>query len=156
MSERFTLWWAERSPRERWLLGVMAALFVLVVGWLGIARPLAGALESAHARHQAAVVALAEARVPLAATAVPAAAPPLPIDALIARTGADAGFANARINAQSPTQASVTVEAGRPQALFGWVSQLEGQGLIVDSLRARPNQDRTLYVEIAFRAGGAR
>lgn len=156
MTERFRLWWAERAPRERRLLIVMFALLALVIGWLLIVRPLGNALEDARLRHDAAVEALANAKAQavLAGRAPVSATPPLPIDSLLARTAADSGFANARITTQSPQQASVIIDAGRPQALFGWVGQLEGQGVVVDSLRARVNQDRTIYVEAAFRAGG--
>lgn len=147
-------WWDERSPREQRLLAIMLGLLVLVLGWLLIIRPLGDAQATARERHDAAVLALAEARARPGATAARGRpAPQLPVDSLLARTAAEAGFANARITAQGPARASVVLEAARPQALFGWVARLEAQGLDVDSLQARTNQDRTLFVEAAFRAG---
>lgn len=153
MSEDLKLWWAGRTARERWMLLVMFALIALVVGWLGVVRPLGNAQTDARLRLEMAVTALAEARARSAmAVAVPqatATAQP-PIDALLARTASDAGFANARVDAQGPTRAALTIEAGRPQALFGWIGALEAQGVTVEGLRARPNQDRTIQLEASF------
>ena len=80
---------------------------------------------------------------------------PLPIDGFVSRTSAEAGFANARIAAQGPARATFALDAVRPQAFFAWVRLMERRGLVVDSLRARANGDRTLAVEAAFRARGA-
>jgi general secretion pathway protein M len=148
-------WWNERSQRERTLLLVMFGLLALVLAWLLIVRPLGDALDAARTRHDAAVLALAEARARAGAAAPAArAAPAGPVDSIIARTGAEAGFANARIAAQGPQRATVVIEAARPQALFGWVARLEAQGVDVDTLQARANQDTTLHVEATFRATG--
>ena len=152
-------WWAERSLREQRLLLVMLALFALLAIWLLVIRPLSDALDAAQRRHDEAVMALAQARGRAAATgrtqAGPAASAPLPIDALISRTSAEAGFANARIAGQGPTRATFALDAARAPAFFAWVRMLERRGLVVESLRARANSDRTLAVEAAFRARGA-
>lgn len=154
MSETFSSWWRIRSPRERGLLLVMVALMAFVLGWLLVVRPLADALDAAKARHGAAVVALAEAKARAAPGRAPAAAPTLPVDSLIGRTAAEAGFAGARIAAQGPARANVAIDAARPQALFGWLVRLEGSGLVVERLRAQANSDRTLAVEAVLRARG--
>lgn len=156
MSDTLKAWWAARSPREQRLLLVMFALVGLVLIWLLVLRPLADLRADAEQRHGEAVTALAEARARSGEPSAPTATPPLPIDSLLARTSAEAGFPNARIVAQSPTRASITIEAGRPQAVFGWVRALEAQGVRVESLRARANQDRTIFVEASFGAGGGR
>ena len=149
----FTLWWAERSQRERTLLLVMFGLLALVLAWLLIIRPLGDALDAARTRHDAAVLALAEARARTgAATPARRPAPTLPAESLLASTANEAGFANARVTAAGSARAAVVIESARPQALFAWVARLESQGLNVDTLQARTNQDRTLYVEAAFRA----
>lgn len=155
MSGELRLWWDGRSSRERLLLLVMFALLAFVLVWLLVIRPLGDAFDAAKARHDAAVIALAEARARTGGPAGTAIIPPLPIDSLISRTASEAGFAGARIDTRSPREVNVIIDAGRPQALFGWVNMLEAQGVIAQTLRARANADRTLYVEIAFRAGGA-
>jgi general secretion pathway protein M len=160
MSDFMPLWWRERTPREQRLLLVMLALLGLVLLWLLVIRPLSDALEGAQQRHAEAVTALAEARARADAArrmeVAPNAAAPLPIDAFLSGTSREAGFANARIVGQGPARASFAVDAVRAQPFFAWVRRMERRGLIVDSLRARANSDRTLAVEAAFRARGAR
>ena len=144
-------WWALRTPRERMLLTVMFVLIGIVLGWLLVVRPLADALDAAKARHGAAVIALAEARARIQPAAGPAAAGSA--DALAAQTASQAGFAGARIASQGPGRASIAVDAARPQALFGWIAEMERRGLVVERLSARANADQTLAAEIGVKAG---
>jgi len=160
MTEILILWWRERTRREQRLMLVMFALLALVFGWLLVVRPLSDALDEAQRRHGAAVVALAEAR--SRADAVQrlqtgrAATAPVPVDGFLSRTSAEAGFTNARIVAQGPARATLAVDAVRTQAFFAWLRQMERRGLVVETLRARVNGDRTLSVEGVFRARGTR
>ena len=148
-----SLWWAERSARERRLILVMLALAVVVLGWLMVVRPLSDALDAAKTRQAAATLALGEARARVSQSAGPrGAAPALPADSLIGRTASEAGFTSARIASQGPMRASVAIDAARPQALFAWILRLEQSGLVVERLRARANSDRTLAAEISLRA----
>jgi len=150
----FATWWRARSARERNLLLVMTVLAAIVFGWLLVIRPLADSLDAAKARHGEAVVALGEAKARDETRRVGADAPvvPLPIDSLLAPAAAEAGFPAARVAGQGPAAATVAIDAARPQALFGWVARMERRGLVVERLRAQANPDRTLAVEIAFRA----
>ena len=144
-------WWAERSLREQRLIRAMLALAVIVLGWLLVVRPLMDMRDAAKERHAAAVVALGEARaraIPGASPGAPAAGP---VDALVARTANEAGFANARITSQGVERASVALDAARPQVLFGWIARLEQSGLVVERLNARTNSDRTLAAELTVR-----
>lgn len=155
MTAALEAWWQGRTPREQRLLLVMLALLAAVLAWLLVVRPLADALDAAKARHAAAVDAAGMARARAATTAghaVRSPAAPRPVDAHLSRTATEAGFADARIAAQGPDRAAIAIDAARPQAFFAWVRQMEGQGLAVESLTARANQDRTLAVEAAFRA----
>ena len=156
MTEGIASWWRLRTVREQRLLTVMFVLIGLVLAWLLVVRPLDDALDSAKRRHAEAVTALAEARVRSAAAqasrAAPRRAPPLPLDSFVSRTATEAGFAGARIAGQGPGRATIAVEAARAQAFFGWVRAMEESGLVVESLQARANQDRTLAVEAAFQA----
>jgi len=153
MSANFLFWWQGRSQRERTLLMIMAALAVVLVGWLLIVRPLSDALDAQKTRHAAAAVALAEARARAAASAGPVVVvSPLPADSLIGRTAVEAGFTGARIAGQGPMRTTVAVDAARPQALFAWIARLEAGGLVVERLRAQANSDRTISVEATLRA----
>jgi general secretion pathway protein M len=154
MMEGLSPWWRARTPRERGLLLTMLALLGLVLGWLLVVRPLSDALDNAQRRHAAAVVALGEARARAQAAGEQVGGPaaPLPIDSFLSRTATEAGFVGARIAGQGPSRASFAIDAARPQAMFGWVRAMEGRGLAVESLRARTNSDRTVAVELVFRA----
>jgi len=143
-------WWSARTRRERTLLAIMFALASLVLAWLLVLRPLADALDAARTRHGLAVIALGEAKARAPTVGLGGVAGP--IDSLVARTAAEAGFTNARIVGQGPARASVTIESARSQALFGWVAQIERQGARVERLVARVNPDRTLAVEMVVRA----
>jgi general secretion pathway protein M len=146
------IWWEARSERERWLVGLMLVLAAILLLWLLVVRPLSDALDAAKSRHGDAAVALAEAR---ARARPPGAAAPAasgPVDAIVARTAAAAGFPGARIAGQGPGRASVSVDAARPQALFGWIAQMEQAGLVVERLRAQANPDHTLSAEMTLGA----
>ena len=149
-------WWRLRTQREQTLLTVMLALLAIVLLWLLVVRPLGDMLAAARQDHAEAVAALAEARARAGAaerrqggTNAPA---PRPVDSFVSRTATESGFAAARIAGQGPDAASIAIEAARPQAFFAWIGQMERSGLAVDSLRARPNPDRTLAVEAVLRA----
>ncbi|HTU13349.1 MAG TPA: type II secretion system protein GspM [Allosphingosinicella sp.] len=147
-------WWRERSLREQRLIQVMLGLAAIVLGWLLVVRPLLDGLDAAKTRHAAALVALGDARARATPGAAPGAPAAGPVDALVARTANEAGFANARITSQGADRAGVAVDAARPQALFGWVARLEQSGLRVERLTARANSDRTIAAELTLRRGG--
>ncbi len=156
MTGAASIWWRARTLREQRLLLVMFGLLALLAVWLLVIRPLSDALDRAQRRHGEAVTALAEARArseaARGAQGQPASAPTLPVDALLGRTAGEAGFTAARIDGQGPARATLALDAARPQAFFAWVRLMERSGLVVESLRARANVDRTLAVEAAFRA----
>ena len=145
-------WWDARSARERWLVGAMLVLAAILLGWLLIVRPLADALDTARMRHGEAAVALAQARARAEPASASGPAASGPVDSIVARTAAVAGFPGARIASQGPGRAIVTLDAARPQALFGWIAQMEQAGLIVERLRAQANPDRTLSAEMSLGA----
>lgn len=147
------IWWASKTPRERVLLGILGALLALVAGWLVIVRPLSDMLDAARTRHGAAALALGQAKARASAPGGGAVAATGPVDSLAARTAAEAGFPGARVASHGPGRATVSLDAARPQALFGWVAEMERRGLVVQRLRAVANADRTLSAEIILQAG---
>jgi general secretion pathway protein M len=146
------LWWEARSERERWLAGTMLVLFLVLLVWLLVVRPLSDALDAAKMRHGDAAVALAEARARAAPTGGGGPAAAGPVDAIVTRTAGAAGFPAARVAAMGPGRAAVSLDAARPQALFGWIAQMEQAGLVVERLRARANQDHSLSAELTLGA----
>lgn len=159
MIERLKPWWSERSPRERVMLLVMAALLAVTLGWLLLIRPMGDAIADARARHDRAVIASGKAGAQAAAIAAlerrGTTPPGMPLASLLERKAGEAGFTGARIEAVDGAKATVAINVVRPQAFFGWVSELESRdGLIVDKLAATTNNDATLAVEATFRARG--
>ena len=149
-------WFRSRSRREQRLILVMFGLALIVLVWLLVLRPLDNALAAAKERHGAAVVALAEARAQAAEIARleqagGGAAAAGPLDSVLARAAAEAGFQLSQIQPAGADRATVAMEAARPQPLFAWVAAMEASGLIVERLSARANADRTIAVEVAFR-----
>jgi general secretion pathway protein M len=159
MSARLKALWASRTPRERRLLAVMLGLIALILAWLLILRPLGDMLSAAKARHGEAVEALAEARAQAAAIErlerrKPAAAAG-PIDMAVAAEASQAGFQLSQLQPRDGDRVALAIGSARPQALFGWVAGLEARGLIVDTLSASANPDRTLSAQIVLRRRGS-
>lgn len=158
MSDTIKTWWRTRTLREQRLLLAMAALLALALAWLLVLRPLNDALATARERHGAAVLALAQARERVALARGPAPGRTQldlgggTLDTLLSGTASEAGIPVARVDRESATQATAVINAVRPQALFAWVRQMEGRGLIVERLRATANSDQTIAAEITFRA----
>jgi general secretion pathway protein M len=157
MTASLAAWFRSRSAREQKLILAMLALAALVLAWLVVVRPLGDALAAARERHGAAVVALAEARSRsetigrLEKSRPPALVEPL-AEAL-SRAAAEAGFPLSRIEPEPTGAVTLAFAAARPQAFFAWVEAMErGRGLIVERLTATSNSDRTLSVQVTFRA----
>ena len=158
MSARLRALWLARTPRERWLLGIMFALAALVLIWFLVIRPLGDMLSQARERHGQAVAALAEARSQAEEIAMLERGGPAaiegPVDQALAAAASEAGFQLSALQPQGPGRVSFALGAARPQALFGWISGLEGQGYVVEQLSATTNPDRTLSAQITLRARG--
>jgi general secretion pathway protein M len=152
-------WWRGRSRRERTLLLVLGGLFLLVLLWLLVVRPVGDRLSAARERHGEAVVALAEAKAQAAAIVRlergrPAALTGA-VDGDVAAAASAAGFQLSRIEADGLDRATLAIEAARPQALFAWVAEMEtAKGLIVERLTATANSDKSLSVRITLRRRG--
>jgi general secretion pathway protein M len=159
MIEGFSIWWRARTRREQGLLLVLFVLFGLTLAWLLVIRPLGDRLSEARERHGADVIALAEARTRAAAIGrlerERPAALGAPVEQAVAEAASAAGFQLSRIQPDGPGRVTLAIEAARPQALFAWVGEMEtARGLIVDRLTASSNSDRTLSVQLTFRARG--
>ena len=151
-------WWEARSAREKRLLLVMGALLALLLVWLLIIRPRNDARANDEQRLTAAVVELGKARADAAALKQLQARPagtqpvPLPLDGFLMQAGGAAGFTNLNVVADGASRATVSVGSARPQALFGWLAQLEGRGVVVESMSARTTPDQTIAVEAVLKA----
>ena len=140
MMAMFTPWWAQRTTRERGLIGLMLVLLAGVLFWLLIVRPLAAARENARAEAGAAAARHAEAQA-LAAV----------ID-MVGRRLADAGLQPARLEAQGPGQAVLEIAAINGRLLIGWAAALEQRdGLVIEQLEATRNPDQSVRARLLVR-----
>jgi general secretion pathway protein M len=157
MTERFRLWFAQRSLREKRLLIVMVALAAVTLVWALIIRPVNDGLSSARERHQDAVILLADTQARVKAVAAIAQHPTsiaAPLDAIIRDRANEAGFALTSVTADGPNRVQIAIATARPGALFGWIAQLESGGIIVESLATADNGDKTVSAQISFRVRG--
>lgn len=156
---KFFTWWRVRSRREQALLMAGAVIFVLVLAWLLLIRPLDDGLARAREGHADAVISLARVRAQaseLGSTPANASAPlPVAVDAMLSSATAEAGFPVTRIDRQSAREATLVIESVRPQAFFAWTDRMESAGAVaVSSLSATTNTDQTLAVQVTFKAKG--
>jgi general secretion pathway protein M len=144
MMDRLGLYWAERSPRERWMLGVMFALLAIVILWFGIAVPLARAQRDARDRLVEATARNAALRATVAQLKALPRAPAnvgstVPLDQFVGQSAGEAGLTLERAQAQGNDRMDIAIASVRPIALFSWLSTLEGQGVRVVTMSARPS-----------------
>jgi general secretion pathway protein M len=156
---RSGIWWSLRSVREQRMLIVLGALLAATILWLGILRPLDKALADARARHDRAVLALAEAQTQALAIRglerVRPLALPAPIHVHAGALAGEAGFAQAKIEPEGEDRAHVAIDAARAPALLIWVSDLERRrGLVIERFSARANSDATVAAEFSVRTRG--
>ncbi len=154
MIRQFRFWWGLRTTREQRMLLAMAAAIAITLAWLLVVRPLDDALADARERHARAVIDMAQARGQADRIAVLEKAgslPARPLAAIVSEKANEAGFANARVTPDGD-RVSVGIEAAKPPALFGWIADLERDGVIVDRLSARTNGDATIAVDATLRA----
>ncbi len=158
MIERFSLWFAERSLREKRMLIVMAALLVLTLIWAAIIRPVSDGMSSARERHADAVIRLAETQARVKAVTLLQQQHPAPIttplDTIIRDRANEAGFALASVTADGPNRVQISIGTARPGALVGWIAQLEAAGILVESLATSDNGDKTVSAQMTLKVRG--
>ncbi|WP_341904528.1 type II secretion system protein GspM [Sandarakinorhabdus limnophila] len=149
----FSPWWAQRTGRERVLLGLMLVLLAALLFWLLLVRPLAAARATAQADATAASTRLAQGQgLAAAIKARPAANPAAVIDVLNRRL-ADAGLQPARLEAQGTGQALLEIAAINGRLLIGWATALEqNDGLVIEQLEATRNPDQSVRARLLVRS----
>ncbi|MCP1471061.1 general secretion pathway protein M [Sphingobium sp. OAS761] len=160
MMDRLQTLWAERSPRERWMLGVMFALLGAILLWFGLLVPLDRAqrdarmtLREATDRNAAVRAAVAQLR------ALPrpsrAAVPAMALDQYVGQSAGEAGLTLERAQPQGNDRMEIAIAAVRPIALFAWLTGLETQGVRVETMSARPSPTAgSVSVQAVLARGG--
>lgn len=136
--------WAERSPRERGLIGVMLVLLAGTILWFGIAVPLDRAQRTARddlraATDRNAAIRAAVRQLKTLPRRTPVAGPAVPLDQMVGQSAGEAGLTLERAQAQGTDRIDIAIASVRPVALFSWINQLEGQGVRIDTMSARPS-----------------
>jgi general secretion pathway protein M len=134
-------WWASLNNRERRLVTLMLVLAGAVFLWLGIWRPLRSGLEGGRARYAAAVDTNASVRAKLAMLKALPASPKGSAgaaDQIIAQSAAEAGLTLDRSASQGAGRIGITINSARAGALLGWLAQLEGRGIAVETMSMTP------------------
>lgn len=145
------LWFAALTRREQWLVGVAGALTAIVLSIFGILLPISSAIDQTKLDHDDAVqrrgriIATVDAAQkmemgpPSAATA--------DIDLLITQNAAEKGFDLVK-SANSPRgQISFRIDQARAPALLAWLTELEGQNVVVRSVALRSGANSTVSVD---------
>ncbi|KFG89615.1 General secretion pathway protein M [Sphingobium herbicidovorans NBRC 16415] len=144
MTEALQKYWAERSPREQWMLGVMFAMLAVVIFWLGIMRPLASAQRSTHdalieATDRNAAMRTKVSLLKTLPRTVNAGPTDSAVDQLVGQSAGEAGLTLERAQAQGTGRIEIAMASVRPVALFSWLAALETQGVRVETMSARPS-----------------
>lgn len=158
MIEGIRLWWAAHSSRDRLVISILALAALLVIGWLGVWRPLVGAADSMrenHAlaveRHAAIVARVAEYQALQARGAHAAASSAARLDLILSQSAAEQGFTLSRNDAVGDNQASIAIASATAPALFTWLGTLETQGILSSELSIRPNANGTVALTATLR-----
>ena len=74
---------------------------------------------------------------------------------MLSSAAAEAGFPVTRVDGQNAREATLVIEAVRPQAFFAWTDRMEStRGVAVSRLSATTNTDQTLAVQVTFKVKG--
>lgn len=135
-----------RTPRERWMLGVMAAALIAFFGWFLVLTPLQRLAEDRAEAAEAARVRLAEAERltrPGAATARGAVDLVAEAEAAVGRDGLGAVRSQA-----TATGVTVWMEGASAPAALGWVAEVQARGAGVGGFSAIKRAEGGLDVQV--------
>ena len=151
MMAAIRLWFAALTRREQWLIGVAGPLTALAVSIFGLLLPILSAVDQAKIDHDEAVqrrgriIATVDAA-PQQETG-PRSAATADIDLLITQNAAEKGFDLVKSANSAPGQISFRIEQARTPAFLAWLTELEGQNVVVRSVALRPGANSTVSVD---------
>jgi general secretion pathway protein M len=130
-------WIAARSPRERALLGGLAAAAIVALVLNGVWRPMASARAAALDEIARYETALAEAR---AAGPRPVPADPRPLASVIADSAPEYGLVIQRLSPEGP-RLMLSLESGEFASIIEWLADLQAEqaiGVFAAEVERRP------------------
>ena len=150
-------WYLALSRREQVLIGALAAIVAVVIAIYGIILPLDRALDDARARYSASLAAAAQVEGKVEMLREPEKRPQArltgALDEAIGRSAEAQGFTVEQLVRQDNDRVSLTIPSARPQSLYGWLAELEQQGLQPESVTVTPQAEGTVSVELNLRRG---
>lgn len=159
MMDSIKNWFHALSQREKILIGVMAVLVALVVGYYAILSPFIGAYETAEQRYSEAMESEARIAAKVDALTAPAdkAVKPVagPLDVFISQNAGEAGFAVGRLEPQTNGTVRLAIDSAKPTALFGWLASLERRAISVEELAVNSGVNETVTATIILRSAEA-
>ncbi len=153
--QRALIWFHSLSIREQVLVGIAAALLIVLVGVYGIINPLMNGVNEARRSH--AEAAEREGRImgkidQLDAPAVSVEREAIgALDLFVRQEASEMGIVVDDVRATGDDGVSFTIGQVTAPALFGWLVSLEKRGLIVNELDARPVAGSALSARISLR-----
>lgn len=158
MIDGIRLWWAAHSSRDRFVISILGLAVAVVIGWLGVWRPLVNALDTAresHAfaveRHAGIAVRVDEYQALQARGSHAATASAARLDLILSQSAAEQGFIFSRNDAAGDNQASIAIASATAPTLLNWLDALESQGIMSSELSIRPNANGTVAVTATLR-----
>lgn len=149
-------WFLALSQREKIMIGVLGALCAMILGYYAIIAPFTSAYENAQSRYVEATERQARIAAKVAALTAPADGTVKlvagPLDVFISQNAGEAGFAVGRLDPQSDGTVLLAIDAAKPTALFGWLSELENRGISVEELTVNPGANDTVTATIKLRS----
>ena len=156
MIEDLRNWFAGLSQRERVLVGIAGLLLMGVVGYYGIARPMAGAMNAAEKRYDDAIERRARIEGKVDALQQPVVDQTSKFsgafDIFISQSAGETGIAVGSIDPQQDNRVNMVVESAKPTAFFGWLARIEQQGIAVESLSVNPAGNGTVSATLTLRS----
>lgn len=159
MMEAVGNWWTGLSLRERWLVGIAAALAFGVLVW-ALGRPAYAAFVDLEDRHRAAIEREGRVAVKVGllarqpAKSVAVAFDAVAIDQYLAQSAGEIGLTLDRNEARGTGQAVIAIAAAKAPVLVDWLAALEAQGFVADELTITPATDGTVGMTAELRKGG--
>lgn len=142
MMQGVLTWWHNHSSGERRLMAALGIIALVIFLWLGVLRPVAGALESGWERQGTALDRYASVRAKVAELrrrpSQRAQADRVPIAQRVGQSAAEAGFTLDRATEQGAGRMSVNIASARVGPLLEWIAGLEQAGVSVQTISIVP------------------
>lgn len=158
MIGRVKSWFSALSRREQVMVGLLGGLMAVTLLVYGIIMPVGRWNDSANERYRLAVENSSRVMARLAVldrgSTRQTSGGGEPVNLVLATDASELGLELSSNQAQGNQAASIAIPSATPTAFFGWVAQLERQGIILQSLNMRPGQGGTVSINATFRRAG--